>query len=292
MKEIKGIMPALVTPLKQDRTTLNASALKKLISYHKSLNADGFYIDGATGEGLALSMDTKKALMKTAVEEIGEQPLKIVHIADMNFENARYLAKYAEDAGADVISSIPPIYFGYDANEIYNYYKEIANAVKIPLMIYYNSASNTVLDTPLLKKLSEIDNITSIKWTIPNYYKVIELISETDMTVINGPDEMLLCGLAAGCKGGIGSTYNVMLPYYQQIYSLYQQGKMQEALAVQKKADAVVGIICKYGVIPSTKLLLEHMGFDVGDAHFPMKTYTAEEKKKIVAEMIAAGFEE
>ena len=198
--EIKGVMPALVTPLNPDGLTLNVSALRKLIGYQKHVGADGFYVAGATGEGLVLSINTRKKLIDESMQEIGEDKLKIVHVADINFENTKYLAKYAEAAGADIISAIPPIYFGYDQDDIYNYYKEIAAQVKIPLMLYYTPAANTVLDTKLFLRLLEIDNVTSVKWTMKDYYKLIELItaSEGRMTVVNGPDEMLLCGLSAG----------------------------------------------------------------------------------------------
>ena len=47
-KELKGVMPALVTPLNPDGVTVNVSALRKLIGYHKSVGADGFYIAGFT----------------------------------------------------------------------------------------------------------------------------------------------------------------------------------------------------------------------------------------------------
>ena len=292
-KEIKGVMPALVTPLNADGLTLNTAALDKLISYHNSLGAYGFYIAGATGEGLVLSMETRKQLITRAVEDIGDDKLKIVHVADMNFENTKYLAKYAEAAGADVISAIPPIYFGYDQDDIYNYYKEIAAQVKIPLMLYYTPAANTVLDTKLFLRLLELDNVTSVKWTMKDYYKLIELITASNgrMTVVNGPDEMLLCGLSAGCAGGIGTTYNVMLPLYKQIYELYQKGDMKAALEVQKKADKVVGVLIKHRGIQATKAALEMMGFEVGNATFPMKAYSLEQKKQIFAEMIEAGFE-
>ena len=293
-KEIKGVMPALVTPLNPDGVTLNVSALRKLIGYHKSVGADGFYVAGATGEGLVLSIDTRKKLIDEAMQEIGEDKLKIVHVADMNFENTKYLAKYAEAAGADVISAIPPIYFGYDQEDIYiyNYYKEIAAQVKIPLMLYYTPAANTVLDTKLFLRLLELDNVTSVKWTMKDYYKLIELItaSEGRMTVVNGPDEMLLCGLSAGCAGGIGTTYNVMLPLYKKIYELYNAGDMKGALEVQKKADKVVGVLIKYRGIQATKVVLEGMGFEVGNATFPMKAYSPEMKKQIFKEVIDAGF--
>ena len=290
--EIKGVMPALVTPLNPDGLTLNVSALRKLISYQKHIGADGFYIAGATGEGLVLSLDTRKKLIDESIQEIGKDTLKIVHVADMNFENTKYLAKYAEAAGADVISAIPPIYFGYDQDDIYNYYKEIAAQVKIPLMLYYTPAANTVLDTKLFLRLLEIDNVTSVKWTMKDYYKLIELItaSEGRMTVVNGPDEMLLCGLSAGCAGGIGTTYNVMLPLYKQIYELYKAGNMKRALEVQKKTDKVVGVLIKYGAIQATKVVLECMGFEVGDATFPMKAYPSEMKKQIFKEVLDAGF--
>ncbi len=290
MKEIKGIMPALVTPLNKDRTTLNKEALGKLISYHNSLGADGFYVAGATGESLALSMETKKALIERSVEDIGAEPLKIMHIADMNFENTKILAKHAEACGADAISAIPPIYFAYDQDDIYNYYKEIAAQVNIPLMLYYTPAANATLSTELFARLAKIDNITSVKWTMPSYNKVIDLLAETDLTVINGPDEMLVSGLAAGCKGGIGTTYNAMLPLYQEIYSLFNEGKTEEALAVQKKANKVINVLCKYRVIPAIKVLLEYMGYEVGDASFPMTAYSNEEKKQIIDEIINAGF--
>ena len=285
-------MPALVTPLNPDGVTVNVSALRKVIGYHKSVGADGFYIAGATGEGLVLSIDARKTLIENAINEIGNDKMKIVHVADMNFENTKYLARYAEAAGADMISAIPPIYFGYDQDDIYNYYKEIAAQVKIPLMLYYTPAANTTLDTKLFLRLLELDNVSSVKWTMKDYYKLIELItaSEGRMKVINGPDEMLLCGLSAGCVGGIGTTYNVMLPLYKKIYELYQAGDMKGALEVQKQADKIVGVLIKYRGIQATKVVLEAMGFEVGNATFPMKAYTPEQKKQIFEEVVAAGF--
>lgn len=290
---IKGIMPALVTPLAKDGISLNESALKNLISYHKSQNADGFYIAGATGEGLVLSVDTKKKLFEKSVEEIGNDALKIIHIADMNFENTKYLAKYAQDCGADAISAIPPIYFAYTQEDVYNYYKEIAAQVNIPLMMYYTPAANVVLSTELFQKLSQIDNITSVKWTMNNYFKLMELLGATDkkMQIINGPDEMLLCGLSAGACGGIGTTYNIMLPIYKKIYECYQSGDNNTALDYQLKANKVISVLTQFPVIPAVKVVLENMGFDVGNATFPMKKFTDEEKILLLERVKAAGFE-
>lgn len=289
--KISGIMPALVTPLNSDET-LNVTALRTLIDYHKKQDADGFYICGATGEGLVLSVDTRKRLFEESVNAVGSEKQKIIHVTDMNFETTKRLAKYAEDVGADAISAIPPIYFGYDEDDIYNYYKEIAASVKIPLMLYYTPSANVQISTQLFKRLSEIDNITSVKWTMNNYYKMIEFVGAVGdkMQVINGPDEMLLCGLSAGASGGIGTTYNVMLPLYKKIYQCFKNADMATALKVQTEADKIISVLCKYSLISATKVTLEYMGFDVGYPTFPMKRYTKEEKKTIIKDLIDAGF--
>jgi N-acetylneuraminate lyase len=211
----------------------------------------------------------------------------------MNFENTKALAKYAEAAGADMISAIPPLYFGYDADEIYNYYKEIAAQVSIPLMLYYTPAANAVIGNSLFMRLFEIDNITSIKWTMNDYYRLIELLSATNgkADIVNGPDETLIAGLSAGCKGGIGSTYNLMLPWYKKIYEAYKAGDMATALEYQQKADKVITVIIKHKVIPSVKAVLNVMGFEVGPCTFPIKSYTSTEAKAIFDELVAAGFD-
>jgi len=291
-KEIKGIMPALVTPLAKDGVSLNTDALKKLITYHKSQRADGFYIAGATGEGLVLSMQTKKKLIEKSIEEIGNDALKIIHVADINFENTKYLAKYAKDCGADAISAIPPIYFAYTQDDVYNYYKEIAAQVDIPLMMYYTPAANIELSTDLFARLAKIDNVTSVKWTMNNYYKLMELLAATDkkMQIINGPDEMLICGLAAGVSGGIGSTYNIMLPWYKKIYECFKNGDNETALEYQMRANKVVSIILEFPVIPAVKVILEKMGFEVGNATFPMKQLDDSEKAYLIDKVKKAGF--
>ena len=123
------------------------------------------------------------------------------------------------------------------------------------------------------------------------YYKLIELVTATDkIKVVNGPDETLLQGLSAGCVGGIGTTYNVMLPWYKKIYECYQAGQMKEALEVQKRADKVINVIIKYKAIQSVKAALNVMGYDVGNATYPMTQYTPAEMQKIFDEMVAAGF--
>ena len=87
--------------------------------------------------------------------------------------------------------------------------------------MYNHSAANGGMSADLVAKMfCEIDHITGVKWTVNNYYELMRLkdLTHGEMNVINGPDEMLICGLAAGADAGIGTTYIVMLPQFLEIY--------------------------------------------------------------------------
>lgn len=287
----KGVFPALVTPLTKDEK-INISALEKLLSFEMNQGANGFYIGGATGEGLLLDIPERKKLCEKSIEFIGPDRAKIVHITDINFRNTIELAKHAEAAGADAISSIAPIYFKYDENDIYNYYKAIAESVNIPLLIYYTAAAGVNMSTDLFCRLFEIDNITGVKWTSSNYYELVKLRERCpNANIFNGPDEMLICGLSAGADGGIGSTYNIMYPTIRKIYDCFTAGDIAGTQTAQKKADKIINTILKYSVIPVCKLVLEECGIEVGNASFPMTTYSAEERAKILNDLKEAGLE-
>ncbi len=289
--DFKGVFPALVTPL-TSREKLNVRALEKLIDYESKQGATGFYIGGATGEGLLLDVPERKKLCEKSIEFIGPDKAKIVHITDMNFRNTIKLAKHAEACGADAISSIAPIYFKYDENEIYEYYKAIAKSVNIPLIIYYTAAAGVTISLDLFERLFAIDNITGVKWTSSNYYEMISLRDKfPDATIFNGPDEMLVCGLGAGANGGIGSTYNIIFPLINEVYESFRDGNIEKAREAQKKADRIIRAILKYSVIPVVKLVLEERGYDVGNASFPMVSYTGRQRKQILADLKEAGLE-
>ena len=285
----QGVYPALVTPLTKDEK-LNLPALEKLLRYEMGEGADGFYIGGATGEGLLLDIPERKKLCEKSIEYIGADKAKIVHITDMNFRNTIELAKHAEAAGADAISSIAPIYFKYDENDIYEYYKAIAKSVNIPVIIYYTVSAGVTISLELFSRLFEIDNITGVKWTSSNYYEMISLRERfPEANIFNGPDEMLVCGLAGGADGGIGSTYNIMYPTIREIYDRFRAGDIIGAQETQKKADKIIRAILKYSVIPVCKLVLEEKGIEVGNASFPMTTYTVEQRKQILRDLAEAG---
>jgi N-acetylneuraminate lyase len=285
-----GIMPALVTPLNADET-INVEALQKLMADLAAKGADGFYVGGATGEGLALKTENREVLADAAVKASCGKPC-IVQVASTDFSDAIYLAKQAERVGAAAISATPPLFFGYDADDVYNYYKALANAVHIPLMIYYNPAAGFNMNADFAARAFEVDNITAIKWTSSNYYEMMRLkdLTHGEMNIINGPDEMLLMGLTAGADGGIGTTYNVIFDKIKAIYDNFKAGNIDKARDAQYDANRVISVLIGTKIIPAVKFILEDMGYNVGNATFPMKRYTKEQADEIINAVKKAGF--
>ena len=284
--KFKGIIPALVTPLNNDET-VNPKVLGQLIEYLINGNADGFYIAGATGEGLALRPSERRILAEESIRIVNHRKPCIIQIASTDFNEAIALAKHAEACGADAVSATPPLFFKYDEDDVYNYYKAIANSVHIPVMVYYNPAAGFPMNAKFAARTFEVDNITAIKWTSSDFYQMMELkqLTHGEMDIINGPDEMLLMGLNAGADGGIGTTYNFMLDIIRGIYDSFIANDMENAQREQIRANRIITALLKYPVIPAAKVVLEDMGFAVGNPTFPMKRYSDEEKKVIAAEI-------
>lgn len=286
-----GVMPALITPLHEDET-VNVKVTRELVEFFLGQGADGFYVAGATGEGLALRPDERRILAETAIDAVNGRKPCIVQVASTDFNEAIRLAKHAESAGAAAISATPPLFFRYDENDVYNYYKALADAVHIPLMVYNSPLAGFPLTPDFIAKLFKIDNITSIKWTSYDYYGLMRLkdLTNGEINIMNGPDETLLMGLTAGADGGIGATYNFMFPLFRNIYDNFKAGNLEAAKKYQDKVTDIIGALRSFTTIPATKVLLEEMGFEMGNATYPMKRYDAEQKKALVKAMRAGGW--
>lgn len=292
MMKFKGVMPALVSPIDANEK-INVPVLKKLLEDLLAKGADGFYLCGATGEGIAIDPEQRMVLAEEAIKTVDGRKPCIVQVASGNFEDAIRLAKHAEKTGAAAISATPPLFFSYDKDDVYNYYKKLADAVSIPMMIYYNPAAGFHINADIAAKMFEIDNVTAIKWTSSDYYQMMRLrdLTKGEMNIINGPDEMLLMGLSAGADGGIGTTYNFMFDIIRGIYDNFIKGDLETAREYQTRAIRIISVLLSYKIIPAAKAVLEAQGYAVGNATFPMKRYSDAEKATIVEQMKAAGLE-
>ena len=286
--KLSGILPALVTPLREDET-LNVPVLRDLIEHFLSQGACGFYVGGATGEGLALRPEVRMDLAREAVKAAAGRAPVIVHIAAMDFSVARSLARQAREAGADGVSAVPPFYFTYRPEDIADYYRVLTREAGIPMMIYNTPAAGAVMNAEQIARLFGIEGVEAVKWTSPRYDEMIRLIDRTEgkMTVMNGPDETLLLGLSAGAAGAIGTTYNLALPTALRIYQAFGQGDLPAARAEQARLERLIETVTRQPLIPSVKAVLTARGFAVGNAAFPQMRFSPDAARRLAEEVAA-----
>lgn len=291
-KQFCGIMPALVTPIRDDGS-IREEAARSLIESTIARGVNGFYICGATGEGPVMSEESRMRMAEIAVDQVKGRVAVINHVGACDARSAVRLAKHAEEIGCDAISSVPPnFYYSHAENEIFNYYKALSDACTKPLLVYATGMFAQADIVPMIARLMELDTVIGLKFTRYNYYEMqrIAQLNGGDVNVINGPDEMLICGLTMGADAGIGSTYNVMPGEFVKLYNSFRMGDLATAQAQQLKINRAIEIILRHSLFPSLKHMLTVQGFEVGEPVFPTKRFTQEETQALMKDLNAIRF--
>ena len=96
--------------------------------------------------------------------------------------------------------------------------------------------------------------------------------------ILYGRDETLLCSLALGCRGAVGSTYNIMTPLYTRLVDVFDSGDLDEAKHLQRISMKVVQLLVGTGNLNSTlKAVMNMIGLNLGKVRSPLKNIEAEQ---------------
>lgn len=291
--KFSGVMSALVSCIDENEN-VNEASMRKLMNWHLSEGFSGFYLTGGTGEGPILQKETRKRIVEIAKDEAGDKCDLIVHVGAIDLKTATELAKHAGEVGVDAISSVPPFFFKYGEKQITDYYKALSDASGLPVLMYASPLSGVNITWDMVDRLMDIPNMIGLKWTSPDYFTMhrIKELRGGNINVINGPDECLLCGLTMGADGGIGATYNVMPKLFSQIYNNFKAGNLAAAQEAQFKANKLICLLIKFGVVCGIKDLLEMLGYDCGYQVYPQKRFTPEEQAAFRAAVKELNYEQ
>ncbi len=278
-----GVYAALITPFNEDGDVCE-KRLRGLVRFLVSKGINGLYICGGTGEGPSMDVDERKKVAEIVKEEADNKVGLIVHIGGaLNTRNAVELARHAENIKVDAVSSIAPIYYRMSFNEVYNYYKNVAESTSLPFFIYYIPATTGIaLSNNEILKFMEIKNIAGLKYTHPDMYMLQDLLLKAKgrWIAFSGPDELFLPALTMGVVGSIGSTQNVLPEIFLGIYKNFISGNIREAMELQRRITIAVSLLKKYGGIASWKAALKFRGVDAGYARSPLTQKLGEADEK------------
>ena len=154
----------------------------------------------------------------------------------------------------------------------------------MPLFLYNFPANSGFALTPqLIAELRKTDSrIIGLKHTSMNLFD-LEQVAETGDTfvVLSGHDEVFLGALSMGAHGAIGSTYNFMPEIYLGIEEAFMRGAMDDAAALQHRANSFIRLMTKGTGIPEVKAALDLMGIECNGCRRPIIDVGDDEKKEI-----------
>ena len=286
MNKLSGIFTALLTPFHPDGS-VNVKELKRLVKLDLDLGAQGFYVCGTTAEAFFMTEEERRTVMETVRSAAPDVPL-IAQIGSLDFRQAQSLAGYAGLLGYDAISSVAPFYYKYTFAEISEYYRRLADAAGLRMLVYYFPASSGVtLSAEALTGLISDGGFAGMKFTCGDLF-LMETCKRAlgDKTVLNGFDEIFLSGLCAGADGGVGSTYNFMADKFVAIRSLFLEGRIAEAKRIQSEVNRIVSVLLKVGVMQGEKEILNQMGLDMGFCRPPFSELDPEAKRLIKEQIV------
>ena len=284
LKDIKGVIPALVTCF-DENGNYDESRQRKVTSYLIDRGVSGLYLTGSTGEGFMMTPEERKKVVEDVIDENkGRLPI-IVHVGAISTKHSVDLAKHAEKAGADAVSSVPPIYWKFSEDQIFNYYRDIAGAVNIP-MVVYNIALAGVVGFNFIKSLATIEGVQGIKYTPSTKFEILRIKEEIgkDFVVYSGTDEMAIAGLAFGADGLIGSFYNMIPEPFMDIYRAVHAGDLTTAREKQRIANAIIMFTLDRGFQLGIKAGMRWMGVDAGWCREPFGRFDKDTEEKYHAE--------
>ena len=271
--EIPGaIHAAMLTPMKGD-AAIAPEAIKPLADFIFSRKVDGLYVGGSTGEAMLMSRDERAEVLRAAADAVDGRGALIAHVGAASTHDAVALAHVAADAGYDAVAAVPPFYYKFSFDEIADYYRAIADAAGLPLMVYnIPSLSGVAFGTSELIDLLNLPGVGGIKYTANDLFEFTRLRNAAPgKKCYFGSDEMFISAVAAGTDGGIGSTYNLIGDVYVGIMEAMSEGDLERARHLQAKSHSLIEILIQTGVVEGLKYAMERSGVPMGPCRRPFR---------------------
>ena len=273
MSIFTGAAVAIVTPFNED-CSVNYEKLDKLIEYQIENNTDAIVICGTTGEASTLSHEEHLDVVRHCIKTVNHRVPVIAGTGSNSTDTAIYLSKEAEAAGADAVLLVTPYYNKATQNGLYVHFKDTADAINIPCILY-NVPSRTgcnILPETAVRLAKDVKNIVAIKEASGNISQIAKLLQLADgcIDVYSGNDDQIVPIMSLGGIGVISVLSNVAP---QQTYDLCQaclDGDYKKASKMQLEALPLIdSLFSEVNPIP-VKKALNLMGFEVGPLRKPL----------------------
>lgn len=284
-----GVGTAIVTPMNPDGS-INYDEFGRLIEFQIANGADAIVVCGTTGEASTMPDEEHLECIGYAVKKVASRIPVIAGTGANDTAHGIRLSVAAEELGADALLQVTPYYNKTSQRGIIQHFTAIANSVKIPIVLY-NVPSRTGLNISIdaYKELAKVPNIVATKEASGNMTLVAEIAAYTDLDIYSGNDDQVMPILSLGGKGVISVTSNLMPKEKHDEVVLFNEGKLTEALEIQKRILAFEkSLFMDVNPIP-VKEAMNIMGFKAGECRLPLVSMSEEQVAKLRSTMEPLG---
>lgn len=285
VNEIQGVITAMVTVFTEDGA-VDYKRNRALAAHLVENGSHGLVLAGTTGESPTLDDEEKLAILREVRAEVGDGVTLILGTGSNDTRHSVELTKAAAANGADGGLVVTPYYSRPGERGIRAHFEAVAGgSPDLPIMIYNIPARVVVnIPVPLLEKLAEIPNVVAVKQANDD-----DLAPVKGLRLLAGNDGVFLEALKLGGSGGVLVSSHVVGPEMRQIWDLWQEGRVEEAEAIDLRLRPVYEAMGVAGNPASVKACLEMTDVCPATMRLPMVEPTDREKAQIRALLAEAG---
>lgn len=283
MARFHGVFPYLVSPVDPDGR-MRTDVLGRLCEDLIKAGVHGLTPLGSTGEFAYLNGEQRRAVVQTTIEAAQGRVPVVAGVASTSTVDAVAQAKSYQKLGADGILAILEAYFPLKDAQIESYFRAIADAVDVPVVIYTNpqfQRSDLTLD--VVARLAEHPRINYIKDASTNTGRLLSMINRCGdkLSVFAASAHIPAAVMLIGGVGWMAGPACVVPKQSVRLYDLCKAQRWDEAMALQRRLWGLNEAFARYNLAACIKAGLAIQGYDVGDPVAPQAALTADERKVI-----------
>lgn len=289
-QQIRGIIPPMVTPF-DEQGRIDEAALRADVRYLVGdAQVHGLAVGGSTGEGYALSTEEVRRVAACAVEEAGGRVPVIAGIIANSTAAAVERARAVADLGVAALQVTPVHYlFRPDDDAMLRFFAEIADATKIPVIIY-NVVPWSYLLPPLLARIMrEVDGVIGVKQSASDLKTLADLLllntegaAGKGKCILSAVDALLYPSFSLGAHGAVAAILTAVPDWSTELWAAVQEGDESRALTLHGRLLRLWNAINEPNLPANVKAVMELRGRRGGLPRAPMPAASAVTRGKII----------
>ncbi len=282
--QFTGVIPALTTKFTSN-DELDLSLFEKNLNAQIAAGVNGIILGGTLGEASVLSTTEKETLVKFAVKKCAGKIPVILNIAEGATRDALQQTVYAKKWGATGIMALPPMRYKTDERETVVYFKTIADATDLPIMIYNNPVDyKTEITQDMFAALTECKNIQAVKESTRDVTNVTRMINRFGdrFKILCGVDTLAMEELCLGADGWVAGLVCAFPAETVAIYNLVKAGKIAAAAKIYRWFMPLLELDIHSKLVQYIKLAEMQTGIGSENVRAPRLTLVGEERERIL----------